>query len=140
MTLGHRIRVARKLSGWTQMDLAREVCRWSRRDTLPAPDQISRWETGRRYPHRTSLFALAKPLGVQVSWLERSKPWPEGLIGPIYPTDIIQSVDGHEVYGGGFEIEIHWIPSDWNDLLTFSDVDSYKAALRLLFDRFREAP
>lgn len=68
MTIGSRIRELRLQLGLSQSELAAELCRLSRRDTVTR-ETISRWESGKREPRSYSLRYLAEALGTDVTAL-----------------------------------------------------------------------
>ncbi len=80
MTVGRRIRDARKAAGLTQADLALRLGK--------TQATIARWERGQSEPTRALVAAVAKALGIGVQWLEGGgAPQSESTIsiGPSYP-------------------------------------------------------
>ena len=62
MGIGERIKYARKHSGLSQADLAREVGR--------SQSAVAEWETGETAPRRNIVEKIASSLGVSAQWLE----------------------------------------------------------------------
>jgi len=73
MSIGTRIRLARKASGLTQSDLAARLDH--------AHSTVNRWESGQRQPPRAMVVRIAEETDVQVAWLEVGGTPPPALAG-----------------------------------------------------------
>jgi len=68
MSMGHRIRLARKASGLTQAELAARLDH--------SHSTVNRWEAGHREPTRAVVNRIATVTNVPATWLEQGGPAP----------------------------------------------------------------
>jgi transcriptional regulator with XRE-family HTH domain len=82
--IGERIREARRVKGWTEATLAREL-RMTR-------TTISRWERGKSEPRRRSLLALARALDRPPEWFRPSEWFRPPPLMPAQPSARLEAV------------------------------------------------